>query len=73
MRKGYASDCPNVGKLLTNQKFSLAMENEIMGAILDGGEEPDDAAKAWLKANSAVLDSWLAGVSTMDVPKASVQ
>ncbi len=66
VRKGYASDCPNVGKLLTNQKFSLAMENEIMGAILDGGEEPDDAAKAWLKANAGILDTWLADVSTMD-------
>jgi glycine betaine/proline transport system substrate-binding protein len=66
VRKGYASDCPNVGKLLNNQKFSLAMENEIMGAILDAGEEPEDAAKVWLKANSGVLDTWLAGVTTMD-------
>ncbi len=66
VRKGYASDCPNVGKLLTNQKFSLAMENEIMGAILDDGEEPDEAATAWLKANAGVLDSWLAGVTTLD-------
>lgn len=66
VRKGYAGDCPNVGKLLGNQKFTLAMENEIMGAILDDGQEPDDAAKAWLKANSGVLDAWLAGVTTMD-------
>ncbi len=66
VRKGYASDCPNVGKLLTNQKFTLAMENEIMGAILDDGEEPEKAATAWLKANAGVLDAWLAGVSTLD-------
>jgi glycine betaine/proline transport system substrate-binding protein len=41
------------------------MENEIMGAILDDNQEPDDAAKKWLKANMNVLDSWLAGVTTL--------
>ncbi|MFN3765249.1 MAG: choline ABC transporter substrate-binding protein, partial [Aliihoeflea sp.] len=35
VRKGYTEECPNVGKLLTNLAFSLEMENEIMGAILD--------------------------------------
>ena len=66
VRKGYAEDCPNVGALLTNLKFSLAMENEIMGAILNDGEDPQDAATAWLKANSGVLDDWLAGVTSFD-------
>lgn len=66
VRKGYGDDCPNVGRLLDNLKFSLKMENEIMGAILDDGEEPNDAAAAWLKANPDVLDSWLAGVETVD-------
>ena len=47
-------------------EFTLAMENEIMGAILDDGEEPADAATAWIKANPGVLDAWLAGVTTMD-------
>ncbi|MFA9419379.1 MAG: choline ABC transporter substrate-binding protein [Gammaproteobacteria bacterium] len=65
-RKGYSGDCPNMGKLLTNLQFSLAMENEIMGAILDDGQEPNDAATAWLKANMGVLDGWLSGVTTLD-------
>ena len=65
-RKGYSGACPNVGKLLANLKFTLAMENEIMGAILDEGEEPDDAAARWLKRNPAILDGWLAGVTTVD-------
>jgi glycine betaine/proline transport system substrate-binding protein len=65
-RKGYSKDCPNMGKLLTNLQFTLAMENEIMGAILDGGQDPDDAATAWLKANMDVLDGWLDGVTTLD-------
>jgi glycine betaine/proline transport system substrate-binding protein len=65
-RKGYSAECPNVGALLANLKFSLAMENEIMGAILNDGANPDDAAAAWLKANPDVLDGWLGGVTTMD-------
>ncbi len=66
VRKGYTGDCPNVGKLLANLKFSLPMEGAIMGAILDEGQEPNDAAMAWLKENPEVLDSWLAGVKTID-------
>jgi glycine betaine/proline transport system substrate-binding protein len=63
---GYVDTCPNVGKLLQNLEFSLAMENEIMGAILNDGEDPEDAASAWLKANPGVLDAWLDGVTTKD-------
>lgn len=66
VRKGYAAECDNVGKLLKNLKFSLKMENEIMGAILNDGTDPDKAAAAWLKKNPGVLDGWLAGVTTMD-------
>lgn len=65
-RAGYTTECSNVGALLNNLEFSLAMENEIMGAILDDGEDPSDAANAWLKANAGVLDGWLAGVTTRD-------
>lgn len=65
-RAGYVAECPNVGKLLTNLKFTLAMENEIMGLILNDGEDPRDAASAWLKGNSDVLGGWLEGVTTMD-------
>ena len=63
---GFAEACPNLGALLNNLEFSLAMENEIMGAILDDGEDPSDAATAWLTANSGVLDGWLDGVTTKD-------
>jgi glycine betaine/proline transport system substrate-binding protein len=66
VRKGYVADCPNVGKFVSNLKFSLAMENEIMGAILNDGEEPNKAARAWLKKNPGALDGWLAGVTTFD-------
>ena len=52
--------------LLKNLEFSLAMENQIMGAILDDKEQPEAAATAWLKANPEVLEQWLAGVTTYD-------
>lgn len=65
-RAGFSKDCPNVGKLLSNLKFTLTMENEIMGAILFDKEDPNKAAAAWLKANPSVLDAWLDGVTTQD-------
>lgn len=65
-RKGFAEDCPNVAKLLTNQKFSLAMENQIMGAILDEGQEPDAAVQEWVKMNPEIITPWLEGVTTKD-------
>ena len=63
---GFVEECPNVGKLLNNLEFTLAMENEIMGAILDDGKDPSEAAAVWIKENPGVLDTWLAGVTTID-------
>ncbi|MHB0953519.1 MAG: choline ABC transporter substrate-binding protein [Allorhizobium sp.] len=66
VRAGYTEECPNVGALLKNLKFSLAMENEIMGKILNDSEDPEKAATAWMKANGAAVEPWLAGVTTKD-------
>ena len=65
-RQGFSDECPNLGTLFGQMDFSLPMENEIMGQILDEGEDADDATMAWLKANPEVLDTWLAGVTTTD-------
>ena len=65
-RAGFSKDCPNAGKFIANLKFTLPMENQIMGSILFDSVEPDKAATDWLKANPAVLDGWLAGVTTFD-------
>ena len=65
-RAGFVEECPNVGKLLQNMEFSLEMENEIMGAILDEGKDPQEAASEWLAAHPEVLDTWLEGVTTAD-------
>lgn len=66
VRAGYTEECPNVGTFIKNLKFSLPMENEIMGGILNDGEEPEVAATDWLKANGAAIEPWLAGVTTKD-------
>ncbi|EKF17448.1 choline ABC transporter substrate-binding protein [Nitratireductor pacificus] len=64
-RAGLSTDCPNLGKLLKNMVFSLQMENEIMGKILDDGAEPEKAATEWLKANPDAITPWLDGVTTL--------
>jgi len=66
VRKGYVQECANVGKLLTNLKFSLEMENALMDAVLNGKKKPEQAATAWLKANTKTVESWLDGVTTFD-------
>jgi glycine betaine/proline transport system substrate-binding protein len=63
---GYLEECPNVGQLLRNLEFTLEMENEIMGAILDENQDPADAARGWLAEHPDVLEPWLEGVTTRD-------
>ena len=65
-RAGYVAECPNVGKMLENLSFTLAMENQIMGKILDDGIDPPEAALAWMKANPDAVTPWLDGVTTAD-------
>jgi len=66
VRAGYTSECPNVGKLLSNLKFDLATEGAIMDTILSQGKDGETAAIEWLKANPAPLEGWLAGVTSID-------
>jgi len=65
-RAGYVGECPNVGKLITNLKFTLPMENEVMGKILFDKEEAPKAAEEWLKAHPDAWAAWLDGVTTLD-------
>lgn len=65
-RKNFSADCPNLGRLVKNLKFTLPFENEVMGDILDNGAEAKDAAKAWLKTHPDMLGAWLDGVTTRD-------
>ena len=63
---GYVQKCPNVGQLLQNLGFTLAMENEIMGYMLDDGMDPGAAAMKLVRQNPELVDKWLAGVTTLD-------
>lgn len=65
-RAGYSNECPNIGRLLRNLKFTPRGESQIMASMLDKHETPEAAAKAWLQANPRVVASWLAGVYTID-------
>lgn len=66
VRKGYAAQCPNVGKLLSNLTFTQEMENAIMNEVLDKKASNDAAVKAWVKAHPEVLEGWLKGVTTLE-------
>ena len=65
-RAGYVAECANVGRFLTNLEFTLSMENEVMDAILNDGQDPMAAARAWLAANPDAATGWLADVTTVD-------
>ena len=62
---GYVGRCSNVGKLLQNLQFTVPMESELMQLALER-DDPTTVAKNWIKANPAILDQWLAGVTTYD-------
>ena len=65
-RQGLVEECPNLGALLQNLEFSLEMENEIMGAILNDGRDPQEAAQQWLSSSPDAVEPWLEGVTTLD-------
>ena len=66
VRAGYLEECSNVGQFLKNLNFTLALENEIMSKILDGGQDPAIAAQSWLSANPQLIEGWLKDVKTRD-------
>ena len=65
-RAGFGAECPNAGAFVANLKFTLDLENTVMGSILLDKMEPAKAAEAWLKANPAAFEPWLQGVTTFD-------
>lgn len=63
-RKGYAAQCPNVGKLFAQMEFTVDMENKAISAVLEQKTDAKGAAIQQLKANPKLLETWLAGVKT---------
>jgi len=66
VRAGYTRECPNIGRLLKNLKFTLTGESQMMDAILNQHQQPEVAAEGWLKANPRAVSAWLEGVTTFD-------
>lgn len=64
-RTGWSKMCPNAAGFFQKLSFDIEMENTLMGEIL-GGKDPKDAATAWLKEHPQSLETWLAGVTTLD-------
>ncbi len=64
-RTGWAAQCPNAATFFKNLVFTVDIENELMGKILDEGAEGPAAAKDWLKAHPEQIDEWLDGVTTL--------
>ena len=61
----YAQRCPNAAKLISNMKFDVQMESELMVGILDK-KDPLQMAKAWITRNPQWLDPWLDGLTPFD-------
>ncbi|MCW0134149.1 glycine betaine ABC transporter substrate-binding protein, partial [Burkholderia pseudomallei] len=62
---GYLERCPNVGRLLTNLKFTTDEENQLMVPIMNHAD-PVAVAREWAKKHPGVLSKWLDGVTTID-------
>jgi glycine betaine/proline transport system substrate-binding protein len=65
-RKGFAADCPNLGRFFGQLSFHAAEEDALMNDIEAHKIDPKRAAESFLKANPAILASWLAGVTARD-------
>ncbi len=66
VRAGYLGECPNAGKLVSNLRFDLKMEGEMMAPVLKDGKDPKEVALEWIKANPGSINAWLEGVTTID-------
>lgn len=65
-RKEWVAQCPNLARLFKQLTFTVDMENQLMGNILNDGTEAPAAAKAWIAANPQPVAAWLDGVTTLD-------
>lgn len=63
-RRGYAAQCPNVGRLFKRLEFNVDLENQIISDVLEQKIDAKAVALHQLKANPKMLDAWLAGVKT---------
>lgn len=63
-RRGYAAQCPNLGRLFAQFELNVGLETRTMRDILEGKMAPRAAALRQLQAAPELLAPWLAGVQT---------
>jgi glycine betaine/proline transport system substrate-binding protein len=63
-RRGYAKDCPNLGRLLGNFRLTVGAENKMMYQIKVKKQAPDAVAAHWLAAHPGWIKTTLQGVTT---------
>jgi glycine betaine/proline transport system substrate-binding protein len=62
IRNGYAQQCPNATRLLSNIQFNSAQEAQMMERILNK-EDPMLVARDFIKNNPDLMRTWVAGVT----------
>lgn len=67
-RNGLADDHPSAHTVLKQFNWSEEDMNDVMVQITDG-ENPEDAARAWVDANSDKIKEWTDGVEEVDGDK----
>ena len=63
IRQGLASNCPNIARFLTNLKFNVEMEGNIIGTVMNEFVPADRAVRDWMYNNPQQVSVWLKGVT----------
>jgi glycine betaine/proline transport system substrate-binding protein len=63
-RRGFVSQCQNLGRLFKQMTFNVDLENRIITNVLHDKMNLNVAARRALADNPELLQSWLAGVTT---------
>lgn len=62
----FVKRCPVEAKLISQIRFNVEMENELMTDILENKIPAKVAAKAYLQKHPELLNTWLAGIKSLD-------
>lgn len=62
VREGLEEDLPNAYKVLDQFEWTQDDMNSVMVEIIVNGEDPKDAAEAWVEENQDKVDKWTEGV-----------
>lgn len=65
-RPDWRQQCPNAARLLSQVRFTVAVENEFLRLRETERRPAAEAARTVLKANPALWQGWLAGVQTRE-------